>query len=162
MGGSAWGKLFLLFSFPFQHFSWSSQLWAPLLASSFLAWWLHSSSQWGMGQSVHFLGHSHQHYTLVSKHTQLFPGKRRKIRRDLSNTIDLLSSELSSDSISYTRFTKENRTCVGEQNKKITHKTHHPETTNILEYILLGFWLLFKMNFVSFVLLNFLLRFVFA
>ena len=105
------------------------------------------------GTKCPFLGSQHrQHYTLVSKHTQPFPGNRRKIRRDLSNTIDLLSSELSSDSISYTWFTEENRTCVREQNKKITHKTHHPETINILAYILLGFWLLFKMNFVSFVL----------
>lgn len=55
------------------------------------------------GTKCPFLGSQHrQHYTLVSKHTQPFPGNRRKIRRDLSNTIDLLSSELSSDSISYT------------------------------------------------------------
>lgn len=92
------------------------------------------------GTKCPFLGSQRrQHYTLVSKHIQPFPGNRRKIRRDLSNTIDLLSSELSSDSMSYTWFTEENRTCVREQNKKITHKTHHPETTNILAYILLGF-----------------------
>lgn len=50
-----------------------------------------------------FLGSQRrQRYTLVSKHPQPFPGNRRKIRRDLSNTMDLLSSELSSDSMSYT------------------------------------------------------------
>lgn len=37
----------LLLSAPFQTFSWFSPSWAPLLASSFLAWWLHWSS-WGM------------------------------------------------------------------------------------------------------------------